>query len=329
MSLNKVITSVNALVNSVSIPANQLNNVVCIDTLNNRIGVKTANPSKEIDISGMLKTNNIYINNKNNSTSDFDIIYDNSFLTFSGGLKVNNDISCIKIDCSLLKINEEIIDDINKFKLQHINDCSFGSVEMSNLLVYDYVSLKNNLDVSGNVTIDLSLNVNGNIEGKKVIANGVLLTSDDRYKHNERNINNGLEIIRQLQPQIYDKTSTFKTENYRGLVNEPYFVEAGLIAQEVFAINDLSFAVIEGNTIRPYHLNYDNIFVYGLAGIKELDTIVSSLSNRLDNLSNNTLDMSDINLSNIKNLIISQNRLIQTLNTKITSLETRINNLEK
>ena len=54
MSLNKVITSVNALVNSVSIPANQLNNVVCIDTLNNRIGVKTANPSKEIDISGML-----------------------------------------------------------------------------------------------------------------------------------------------------------------------------------------------------------------------------------------------------------------------------------
>ncbi len=329
MSLNKVITSVNALVNSVSIPANQLNNVVCIDTLNNRIGVKTANPSKEIDISGMLKTNNIYINNKNNSTSDFDIIYDNSFLTFSGGLKVNNDISCIKIDCSLLKINEEIIDDINKFKLQHINDCSFGSVEMSNLLVYDYVSLKNNLDVSGNVTIDLSLNVNGNIEGKKVIANGVLLTSDDRYKHNERNINNGLEIIRQLQPQIYDKTSTFKTENYRGLVNEPYFVEAGLIAQEVFAINDLSFAVIEGNTIRPYYLNYDNIFVYGLAGIKELDTIVSSLSNRLDNLSNNTLDMSDINLSNIKNLIISQNRLIQTLNTKITSLETRINNLEK
>ena len=108
MSLNKVITSVNALVNSVSIPANQLNNVVCIDTLNNRIGVKTANPSKEIDISGMLKTNNIYINNKNNSTSDFDIIYDNFFLTLSGGLKVNNDISCMEIDCDSLKVNTDI-----------------------------------------------------------------------------------------------------------------------------------------------------------------------------------------------------------------------------
>ena len=38
MSLNKVITSVNALVNSVSIPNTELNNVVCIDTVNNRIG---------------------------------------------------------------------------------------------------------------------------------------------------------------------------------------------------------------------------------------------------------------------------------------------------
>ena len=40
--------------------------------------------------------------------------------------------------------------------------------------------------------------------------------------------------------------------------------------------------LIEGNTTRPYYLNYDNIFVYGLAGIKELDTMVSSLSNRLN-----------------------------------------------
>ena len=67
MSLNKVITSVNALANNVSIPPDKLNNVVCIDTVNNRIGVQTANPTREIDISGMLKTNYIYINNENNS----------------------------------------------------------------------------------------------------------------------------------------------------------------------------------------------------------------------------------------------------------------------
>ena len=60
MVLNKIITSVNALVNDVTIPTDQINNVVCIDTQRNRIGVKTASPSEEIDISGTLKTNYIY-----------------------------------------------------------------------------------------------------------------------------------------------------------------------------------------------------------------------------------------------------------------------------
>ena len=323
MSLNKVITSVNALVNSVSIPANQLNNVVCIDTVNNRIGVQTANPSREIDISGMLKTNYIYINNKNNSTSEFDISYDTSFVSFSRGIKIEEGISCENIFCNFIDLSSITGD----------------------------VSFTNSIDVSGNLYVDLSLNVKGNIDVKEVRTTGVVLTSDDRYKHNERNINNGLEIIRQLQPQIYDKTSTFKHENYRGVVNEPYVVEAGLIAQEVFAINDLSYVVTEGNTTKPYYLNYDNIFVYGLAGIKELDVIVSNnindisnkldvivsnnindisnLSNRLTNMANDTPDVSNINLSNIRNLIVNQNTLIQSLNTKIISLEARINNLEK
>lgn len=313
MSLNKVITSVNALVNSVSIPDEQINNVVCIDTVNNRIGVQTANPTREIDISGMLKTNYIYLNNKNNSTSEFDISYDTSFVTFSRGIKIEEGISCENIFCNFIDLSS----------------------------ISGDVSFTNNIDISGSVNIleklsvDLSLIVSGNIEGQQVKANGVILTSDDRYKHNERNINNGLEIIRQLQPQVYNKTSTFKDENYRGVINEPYFVEAGLIAQEVFAINDISYTVKEGTITRPYYLNYDNIFVYGLAGIKELDVIVSNnindisnLSNRLTNMANYTPYVSDVNLSNIKNLIVNQNTLIQSLNTKISSLETRINNLE-
>ena len=53
-----------------------------------------------------------------------------------------------------------------------------------------------------------------------------------------------------------------------------------------------------------------------------------NLSNRLTNIANGTPDVSDVNLSNIRNLIVNQNTLIQSLNTKISSLETRINNLE-
>ena len=105
MSLNKVITSVNALVNSVSIPDEQLNNVVCIDTINNRIGVQTANPTREIDISGMLKTNYIYLNNENNSKSEFDISYDTNFITLSRGLKVKEGISCENIFCNFIDLS--------------------------------------------------------------------------------------------------------------------------------------------------------------------------------------------------------------------------------
>lgn len=310
MSLNKVITSVNALANSVSIPNDQLNNVVCIDTVNNRIGVQTANPTREIDISGMIKTNFLYLNNENNVTSEYDISYDKSFVTFSRGIKVKEGISCENIFCNAIDLSGITGD----------------------------VSFTNNIDISGdvnisqNLVVDLSLLVLGNIRYRGTIAP----TSDDRFKHNEKNIINGLEIIRQLEPQLYQKTTTFKGENYRGDLNEPYITEAGLIAQQVNVINDLSFTVITGDTERPYYLLYDNIFVYGLAGIKELDKIVSNnindisnLSNRITNMSDGTPDVSDINLSNIKNLIINQNTLIQSLNSKLLNLESRINNLEK
>lgn len=310
MSLNKVITSVNALANSVSIPDDQLNNVVCIDTVNNRIGVQTANPTREIDISGMIKTNFLYLNNENNVTSEYDISYDTSFVTFSRGIKVEEGISCENIFCNAIDLSGITGD----------------------------VSFTNNIDISGdvnisqNLVVDLSLLVLGNIRYRGTIAP----TSDDRFKHNEKNIINGLEIIRQLEPQLYQKTTTFKGENYRGDLNEPYITEAGLIAQEVNVINDLSFTVITGDTERPYYLLYDNIFVYGLAGIKELDKIVSNnindisnLSNRITNMSDGTPDVSDVNLSNIKNLIINQNTLIQSLNSKLLNLESRINNLEK
>jgi len=310
MSLNKVITSVNALANSVSIPNDQLNNVVCIDTVNNRIGVQTANPTREIDISGMIKTNFLYLNNENNVTSEYDISYDKSFVTFSRGIKVKEGISCENIFCNAIDLSGITGD----------------------------VSFTNNIDISGdvnisqNLVVDLSLLVLGNIRYRGTIAP----TSDDRFKHNEKNIINGLEIIRQLEPQLYQKTTTFKGENYRGDLNEPYITEAGLIAQQVNVINDLSFTVITGDTERPYYLLYDNIFVYGLAGIKELDKIVSNnindisnLSNRITNMSDGTPDVSYINLSNIKNLIINQNTLIQSLNSKLLNLESRINNLEK
>ena len=147
-------------------------------------------------------------------------------------------------------------------------------------------------------------------------------SSDDRLKHNEININNGLEVIRQLEPQFYQKTKTFKEADFSGIVTEPYFLEAGLIAQDVHKIDDLKFTVGVGNDTTPYYLNYNSIFVYGLAAIKQLDNVVSKHFNTSNNYEN-------INIGNIENLIKSQNLLIQNMNSKISILENKINSLEE
>ena len=375
MSLNKVITSVNALVNSVSIPKEQLNNVVCIDTENNRIGVKTANPTKEIDVNGTIQTNNLYLNNENN-INDLDLDYDKNYLTFRKGIKVLGDILINgNVESENLYINSDVLFqrnlDVNNLltatNLKVLGDASFnenvnitdsltvlGDVSFSGFksnVITKEISIKdlkvlNDLNVDKDLTVSKNLIVIENTNVKNLEVDETLTaqtfsystsktTSDDRYKHNEKYIDNGLNIIRQLEPQIYQKTSTFKDENFIGNVDEPYFIEAGLIAQEVNMINDISFVVSIGNEIKPYYLNYNNIHIYTLAGLKELDKIVSNniydisnLSNRLSNISQGTPDILDVNLSNIKNLIINQNTLIQALNNKISNLETRINELE-
>jgi hypothetical protein len=327
MSLNKVITSVNALVNNVSIPDDQLNNVVCIDLENNRIGVKNGNPDYEIDISGTLKTNFIYINNQNNPTNSFDVSYAANLLRFSRGLELIEDLSCENIRCNAIDASGIITDisfienvDINK-NLKVIGDLSCENIRC------------NAIDASGIIT-DISfienVDINGNLKvfGELMSVSDVNITSDDRYKHNEKIITNGLEIIRQLQPQTYDKTRSFKDIDYQGVVNEPYITEAGLIAQELHAINDISFAVTEGDNYNPYYLRYNNVFIFGLAAVKELDNIVSNLSEKVSNITNGTPDITDVNLSNILDFVKNQNTLIQTLNQKITNLETRVINLE-
>ena len=122
--------------------------------------------------------------------------------------------------------------------------------------------------------------------------------SDDRLKHNEAIIINGLDIIDKLTPKFYQKTLEMLDADYNGdLSANTWNYEAGLIAQEVLKIPDLSFCVRGGdhydesnNLIKePYGVNYNNIFVYGLAAIKELhtkvkaqETIINSLIARIE-----------------------------------------------
>jgi hypothetical protein len=161
-------------------------------------------------------------------------------------------------------------------------------------------------------------------------------TSDDRLKHNEVVIANGLDVIERLTPKFYQKTQVLLDASYNGdLSNHAWTYEAGLIAQEVLQINDLSYVVgggdyyekkyklikqtrqnnnlsanyyelsannyeISYNLItQAYNLNYNSVFVYGLAAIKELHTKVKAQ----------------------ESTILNQKNIISSLLTRIQALE--------
>ena len=72
--------------------------------------------------------------------------------------------------------------------------------------------------------------------------------------------------------------------DYIGEISGYYYIESGLIAQDILQISDLSYCVKKGDYIdnsgnlveEQYSLNYNDIFVYGLAATKELDQIQKS-----------------------------------------------------
>jgi hypothetical protein len=365
---NTIITAVQQLSDNVILQ--DTNDVVCIDTQNNRIGIKTSTPLFGIDVSSSgIRTNELHFNNSN--SQDSKIIYSDEYLTFQKGIScekliVNNKIDCSTInvlnsanintidcsfiidvsfanintiDCSNINIENSIsVNTINS----NTNNISFSECSLNLINLIDCSSIKSKFihdtsfigshytfnsdisfigdkiyDFSGIVQIDGSLNVN-NLNVELVQASTVAGTSDDRLKHNERDINNGLEIIRKLNPQIYQKTNNFKSHDFSGIVNEQYIIEAGLIAQEVEKIDDLSFCVFKGNDYKPYSLNYNNIFVYLISALKELDKKITT--NKILNNSNN--------LVNIENYIKNQGLIIDTLNNKILTLENKLNKLE-
>ena len=364
---NTIITAIKQLSNNVIID-DDINNVVCIDTENNRIGVKTASPNFEIDVSGEISTKKLYFKDNTNNH----ITYDDEFLKFEKSIYISNDISVNnKIDCSLVICNDlsSINIDISNANINAITSTSFNS---SNIIVQDisiinvlnlnninslnnkiinfsdcsltsitsidtsFIITKNfigdasfnglhytfNSDISfiGNKIYDFSGHViiDGSLNATAVSSSSLFTLSDDRLKHNEKNITNALEIIRKLEPQIYQKTKKFKSIDFSGIVNEPYIIEAGLIAQDIEKINDLSFCITIGNENIPYSLNYNNIFIYCLAALKELDEkIVNNV-----NLNNTN------NLANIEKFIQNQTIIIESLNNKINILENEINILK-
>jgi hypothetical protein len=101
--------------------------------------------------------------------------------------------------------------------------------------------------------------------------------SDDRIKHNEKIITDGISIIKQMVPKTYDMTDDMYDASYNGPLNK-YKPSAGYIAQDIQAIPDLSFCVMDtseyddsGNLIKlhPLALNYTALMPYHTSAIKQ------------------------------------------------------------
>ena len=154
------------------------------------------------------------------------------------------------------------------------------------------------------------------------------LTSDDRLKHNEVHITNGLSVIRKLSPQKYHKTSEIYDANYVGDISIPYIIETGLIAQEVYEIEDLSYLVYKfdyvdrhGNTIPDvYSLRYNEVFVYNIAATKELDAKVTELE--IKNLALET------QVSSLTSLVATMQSQMTTMQSQMTTMQSQMTTMQ-
>ena len=334
--LNKIVTSISALTDDIIMP--NANDVVCIDTENSRIGVKTSSPTYDIDVSGTLRTKTLILG------TDASMSFFNSRIVTNAPITINNEISCNSLRTGTLFTAR----DISASSLFYVNNIRpFNSANpltiSGNVLIDSSLTLLNNAKLFVNninpltsiadISINGSVKITGSLTVSSLTSNGLvtsssgqLTTSDDRLKHNEEHIANALATIRQLSPQMYQKTATFRDPHYMGPLNEPYIIEAGLIAQEVEKINELKFSVISGSNETPYSLNYNNIFVYSLAALKELDAQVQIIN---ENLNKNENFIKNEGTNDLATIVNNKIEYIGQLTKKIELLESRLANIEK
>jgi hypothetical protein len=118
--------------------------------------------------------------------------------------------------------------------------------------------------------------------------------SDDRLKFNEKKIENALDTVMKLSPELYDKMVPPINENDDNDDNdedeeimefdiENSYKESGFIAQEVEQIPELKFLVRTDNDgFKLKSINYTGIIPYNTKAIQELKLENDKLKNKVD-----------------------------------------------
>ena len=190
------------------------NNVVCIDTINNRIGINTKTPSYSIDISGDASTNLINVNNLK-----------------IGSLAIIKDISCLNtIDASSAKIKYIAYTSISGVNIisKKITTLSAEIIDLSisNLSLKTLKSSK--IDVS-NLNVDICANFYNNAFFKNIdLSNGTFRTLSGNTlnvnKINSRDISNSNRI----STAFIDCSGTLKVNHIVNTLNQPIITDGTL-----------------------------------------------------------------------------------------------------
>ena len=120
--------------------------------------------------------------------------------------------------------------------------------------------------------------------------------SDDRLKHNEVEITNGLDVIMKMKPQFYDRSSEMLDADFNGNLDElniKYIKESGFIAQEVYEIPELRHIVDTGNDPEMpfWSIIYQQIIPYNTSAIQQLNNKVIKLEEENTYLKNKIIDL--------------------------------------
>lgn len=217
-------------------------------------------------------------------------------ITIRNASEIANTFMALKLETpgsQVAFVGERITEDL--MKLHIVSEAADGVPNTLLTFTDNKIGVRNktplyDLDVLGYIHASLG-----------VLANNVILTSDDRVKHNQEVISNALETLLKLTPKKYIKTvEMYETDHNFELdaegkpVNKEveYKVEAGVIAQEVLKIEELAFAVTpetkneNGEVVGPHGVNYNSLFTYAVAAIKEQQAIIEDLKARVEALEN-------------------------------------------
>ena len=293
-----------------------------------------------------LRDSNNYTRIEINSDTTKETFYDASTHVFRnlGGTITNTTIqesgmtvavtamftSYIKFNSTNSHVSDTLID-LGSAYGETARTCGFGVADTQTIIARGSGGLKITSTTDSTGTSTGALIVGGGVGIMNNVHVGGTITdnSDDRLKHNETDISNALQHIRDLHPQHYIKTyEMYEADHHFNLdaSGQPidssgnvvrHLIEEGLIAQDLLQIDAFKpFVSVPTDPItKPYGVNYNSIFVHAIAALQELDAEHTKTKTELEQTKQSLTET----ISNLESLLQSALSRILALETNTTT----------